>query len=97
MERKSFIANSCILLTGMPFQSLASEKLEESEKAAKLASVINYSKKEDTYKDEAFWTIIRGMFRFPTEYINLENGYFSLQPLSTLQFHQTKEQSLQHK
>jgi len=94
MERKSFITNSCILLTGMPFQSLASGQLEVSETNAELSSIINYSKKEGTYKDEEFWSVVRGMFRFPTEYINLENGYFSLQPLSTLQFHQTKEHDI---
>ena len=94
MERKSFIANSCILLTGLPLQALASGQMEASEINMALTSIENYAKKEDTYKDEAFWSIIRGMFRFPTDYINLENGYFSLQPLSTLQFHQTKEHDI---
>ncbi len=29
--------------------------------------------------DDAFWTLIRGKYRLKPEYINLENGYFSMQ------------------
>ncbi len=30
-------------------------------------------------RDEAFWTLIRGKYRLKPDYINLENGYFSMQ------------------
>jgi len=91
MERKSFITNSCILLTGMPFQSLATNNLDNEASLPEISSLLNYSKTEETYKDEEFWSVVRAMFRFPSDYINLENGYFSPQPMSTVQFHQAKE------
>ncbi|MEO8335893.1 MAG: aminotransferase class V-fold PLP-dependent enzyme [bacterium] len=30
-------------------------------------------------RDDAFWTLIRGKYRLKPDYINLENGYFSMQ------------------
>ncbi|MEO5815292.1 MAG: aminotransferase class V-fold PLP-dependent enzyme [Gemmatimonadaceae bacterium] len=30
-------------------------------------------------QDEAFWTLIRGKYRLKPDYVNLENGYFSMQ------------------
>jgi selenocysteine lyase/cysteine desulfurase len=30
-------------------------------------------------QDDAFWTLIRGKYRLKPDYINLENGYFSMQ------------------
>ena len=30
-------------------------------------------------EDEAFWALIRGKYRLKPDYINLENGYFSMQ------------------
>ena len=36
-------------------------------------------------EDEAFWAKIRGGFRLTDEYINLENGFFCLQPQEVLE------------
>lgn len=47
--------------------------------------VVNSEKDhERLVKDEEFWSKVRTMFKPPTDFINLENGYFSPQPLSTL-------------
>ena len=34
---------------------------------------------ETLAEDEAFWRAIRGKYRLTPEYINLENGYYSMQ------------------
>ncbi|MBI3142853.1 MAG: aminotransferase class V-fold PLP-dependent enzyme [Bacteroidetes bacterium] len=34
--------------------------------------------------DESFWAVVRDMFPVQEKFINLENGYFSAQPLGTL-------------
>jgi selenocysteine lyase/cysteine desulfurase len=34
---------------------------------------------EEVAEDEAFWAAIRGKYRLTPEYINLENGYYSMQ------------------
>ena len=44
--------------------------------------------------NEKYWGPVASNFIKPEGFINLENGYFSLQPLSTLQFHQTKEHDI---
>ncbi|MCX6190630.1 MAG: aminotransferase class V-fold PLP-dependent enzyme [Bacteroidetes bacterium] len=41
--------------------------------------------------DEQYWTKIRALFNIPTQFINLENGYFSPQPKSTIAVHQKRE------
>ncbi|MBS3914102.1 MAG: aminotransferase class V-fold PLP-dependent enzyme [Bacteroidetes bacterium] len=46
---------------------------------------------EDLVQDESYWNSIRKFFSVPTDFINLENGYFSPQPISTLYFHQQRE------
>src|SRR5215204_2540945 len=36
-------------------------------------------------EDEAFWRTIRGKYRLTPDYINLENGYYSMQPEPVLE------------
>jgi selenocysteine lyase/cysteine desulfurase len=40
---------------------------------------------------ESFWLQLRNQFDLPGGYLNFENGYFSLMPISTLEFHQKRE------
>ena len=40
---------------------------------------------EDLAEDETFWTGIRGNYRLKPDYINLENGYYSILPKETLE------------
>jgi selenocysteine lyase/cysteine desulfurase len=38
----------------------------------------------DLARDEAFWAVIRAKFRLKPDYINLENGYYCMQPQEVL-------------
>ena len=40
---------------------------------------------EDLARDEAFWATIRAKFKLKAEYINLENGYYCMQPQEVLE------------
>lgn len=46
---------------------------------------------ENGETDENYWKNVRALFKRPEGFINLENGYFSHQPLSTLTAHQKNE------
>ena len=39
----------------------------------------------DLATDEAFWSVIRAKFRLKPDYINLENGYYCMQPQEVLE------------
>lgn len=45
----------------------------------------------DPEKDEDYWSLIREFYPRPEGFIQLENGYFSSQPLTTLRYHQERE------
>lgn len=89
MKRKSFIAQSGILLAGMPVQRLGWEK--PSLQPLHYSEIKPSGKGVDAYKDETFWNSIRNLFDVPQKWINLENGYFSPQPVSTRLYHQNRE------
>ena len=40
---------------------------------------------EDLARDEAFWSTIRAKFKLKPDYINLENGYYCMQPQEVLE------------
>lgn len=40
---------------------------------------------EELAQDEAFWTAIRAKFKLKADYINLENGYYCMQPQEVLE------------
>jgi len=44
--------------------------------------------------DEDYWNSVRALYARPEGFINLENGYFSHQPASTLEFHQQSEKDI---
>ena len=41
----------------------------------------------DVASDEAFWAEVRAGYRLKPDYINLENGYYCIQPTETLEAH----------
>jgi selenocysteine lyase/cysteine desulfurase len=49
---------------------------------------------ENGESDENYWNTVRALFSRPDGFINLENGYFSHQPASTLLFHHQKENDI---
>ena len=51
-------------------------------------------KGEEPEKNEVYWAQISQLYPRPEGYINLENGYFSHQPLPVLEFHRQKERDL---
>ena len=95
MQRKTFLTSAGILLTGLPFESLAKPINDGLQN-----EVINTLKNKisaDVVSDENYWGIVRNMFNYTKDFINLENGYFSPQPFSTEQFHQAKEHDINHR
>jgi selenocysteine lyase/cysteine desulfurase len=52
---------------------------------------------DELVQDEEYWSGIRQFFEIPTEFINLENGYFSPQPISTIYQHQKRESYINHR
>jgi len=95
MKRKTFIANAGILLSGFPLVN-SSLSLAEPTQTDALAS-LKLLKSENSVNNEAYWNVVRTFFNYPKDFINLENGYFSPQPISTEQFHQKKEHYINHK
>lgn len=49
---------------------------------------------ENGESDENYWNTVRALYSRPDGFINLENGYFSHQPASTLLFHHQKENDI---
>lgn len=95
MQRKTFLAQAGILLTGLPMTGLSNSFTGpmKSDSLLKLEDKNN----ENPVADETYWKIVRSMFNYPKDFINLENGYFSPQPFSTEQFHQAKEHDINHR
>lgn len=78
MNRRNFIAASALAGLSLPAMSEWIEQKEVLEGAK--------SKTAEPEKDEAFWKMVRQMFEPDPSFTNLENGYFSPQPLSTRNF-----------
>ena len=95
MHRKDFIASTGLLLAGLPFNGIANPLSVSYETQTLKSLKVNLN--NDTYKDETYWKIVRDMFNYPKDFINLENGYFSPQPYSTEQFHQSREHDINHR
>lgn len=78
MNRRQFISTSA--LAGFATSSFA-EWIQHREI---LENARNKSAEPE--KDEDYWSLVREMFEPNPDFINLENGYFSPQPLSTRNF-----------
>lgn len=83
VNRREFVRHSsalgfALIAPGVDSKEAFYSGLEEIQKAASQQS------EEMLITDKKFWLKVRSMFNPPKGFINLENGYFSPQPLSTL-------------
>ncbi len=87
-----FISQAGLALTALPFSTFAADltKLQMPRKP----EYAMMGKDTALVDDEKYWKTVRSMFNFPKDFTNLENGYFSPQPHSTKQFHQSKEHDI---
>lgn len=76
MDKRAFIKNSALLALGAGFSF---PKLEEA-----LAKTTLFDPSELAV-DEMFWSDIRKGYQLKTDYINLENGYYCIQPTEVLE------------
>lgn len=83
MQRRDFLSGS-LALAGT---ALISPRLTANE----LPSPPDW---EQGVTDENYWNAVRTFYTRPEGFINLENGYFSHQPLSTLTAHQKNESDI---
>ena len=91
MKRKLFIKQAGFMLSAMPLSAISKSNILKVKED--LDSIKNYPG-ENLVEDEKYWSLIRNMFNYSKDFTNLENGYFSPQPLSTEQFHQSKEHDI---
>ena len=96
MQRKTFLTQTGILLTGLPLAGLSNPPFAETMNTEVL-SKLKEKMETNPVTDENYWNVVRGMFNYSKDFINLENGYFSPQPFSTELFHQAKEHEINNK
>ena len=83
MQRRNFLKNAGIFAAGslvLPY--LNPFKIEQAEAAIKSYPTANMPGLE---QDEEFWFLIRQAYNVSPHFINLENGYLSPQPETSLQ------------
>ena len=71
MNKRTFLKSSTMIGLGSLVSFRAFSKLVDA--AAHLPS-------EAVAKDDDFWTTVRGYYKLKPDYINLENGYYCIQP-----------------
>lgn len=74
MDKRGFLRTACGASLGLTLGSIKALFAERS-----------LMKPADLAKDEAFWATIRAKFRLKADYINLENGYYCIQPQEVLE------------
>jgi len=75
MDKREFLRSTVIGFTGIT----SFDALE------KLVSSIGHLPGDEVAGNEDFWQSIRGNYKLKPEYINLENGYYSILPQETLE------------
>ncbi len=76
MEKRSFLKNLTLLGLG---------GLASLDAMGKMVSDVSHLPADEVAKDEDFWAGIRGGYKLKPDYINLENGYYSILPEETLE------------
>lgn len=76
MEKRSFLKNLTLLGLG---------GLASLDAMGKMVSAVSHLPADEVAKDEDFWAGIRGGYKLKPDYINLENGYYSILPEETLE------------
>jgi selenocysteine lyase/cysteine desulfurase len=90
MDRKTFLKNSSLALgLTLPYPILSWGNNNMDDIKQQLAKLNPDS--------ESYWAYISSLFDKQTKFINLENGYFSPQPMSTLAYHTSKETEINKK
>ncbi|MFM9946079.1 MAG: aminotransferase class V-fold PLP-dependent enzyme [Bacteroidia bacterium] len=95
MQRIKFITQTGAFLAGLPLAGLSHPLIDDM--GAEIYNNLINKKGDEPITNEYYWEIVRGMFNYSKDFINLENGYFSPQPFSTEQFHQNKEHYINNK
>ena len=76
MEKRSFLKSLTLLGLG---------GLASLDAMGKMVSAVSHLPADEVAKDEDFWAGIRGGYKLKPDYINLENGYYSILPEETLE------------
>jgi selenocysteine lyase/cysteine desulfurase len=76
MDKRAFLKSMTLLGFG---------GLLNTNSFAEAIDSVNHLPAEDVAKDEDFWAKIRGGYKLKPDYINLENGYYSILPEETLE------------
>lgn len=76
MDKRSFLKNLTVLGLG---------GLASLDAMGKMVSAVSHLPVDEVAKDEDFWAGIRGGYKLKPDYINLENGYYSILPEETLE------------
>ena len=88
MTKRTFLKNTSLLGIGslVSFSSIG-----------KIVEAVAHLPAEAVAKDDAFWAQVRGGYRLKPDYINLENGYYCIQPQEVLEqyFEHIREVNLQ--
>ena len=75
MDKRAFLKNAALVGAGLPFtlQALAERVAQYTHLPATVLAT-----------NEDFWQGVRGGYRLKPDYINLENGYYNIQPTEIL-------------
>src|SRR5580700_5735132 len=76
MDKRTFLKS--IALTGLTAPASLAAMAER-------VARINHRHPADLATDEEFWADIRGGYRLKPDYVNLENGYYNIQPAEILE------------
>ena len=76
MNKRTFLKNSVLLGAGSVISFPA---------ISKIVDAVSHLSAEAVAKDDDFWTSIRGGYKLKPDYINLENGYYCIQPQEVLE------------
>ncbi|MGB0432639.1 MAG: hypothetical protein ACPGLV_19330, partial [Bacteroidia bacterium] len=76
---KSTVASGSLLMPNLTYSKSGFNSQLQNLKTKRLNESIN-----DLIDDKAYWKMVRRLFNPQQKFINLENGYFSAQPESTL-------------
>lgn len=75
MDKRTFLKNTAALGVGSMISFPA---------IGKLVDAVAHMPVGDVAKDEDFWSAVRGGYKLKPDYVNLENGYYCIQPQEVL-------------
>lgn len=78
MDKRTFLKSLSLL-------GVSAANLQAFESLAEPLSRISDLSPDEAARDEDFWAAVRDGYKLKTDYINLENGYYCIQPQETLE------------